>query len=139
VSGRFGRFFASRISSAGSKLKPVLAFLFMVLIASAAPADVAGNWRVEFVVPTGEMAVNMTINQNGTKLSGRVVNEDGEFPLEGSVADDQVTVSWVVPEQGSQLRITMKGTVEGEYISGTARLGDIGEGSLSARRLSRNP
>jgi len=117
----------------------VLAFLCMLLTASAAPADVAGNWRVEFVVPTGEMAVNMTINQNGTKLSGRVVNEDGEFPLEGSVADDQVTVSWVVPEQGSQLRITMKGTVEGEYISGTARLGDIGEGSLSARRLSRNP
>jgi hypothetical protein len=117
----------------------VLAFLFMLLIASAAPADVAGNWRVEFVVPSGEMAVNMTINQNGTKLSGRVVNEDGEFPLEGSVADDQVTVSWVVPEQGSQVRIIMKGTVEGEYISGTARLGDIGEGSLSARRMSRNP
>jgi hypothetical protein len=136
---RFGRFFISRISSPGSKLKPVLAFLFMLLIASAAPADVAGNWRVEFVVPTGEMAVNMTINQNGTKLSGRVVNEDGEFPLEGSVADDQVTVSWVVPEQGSQVRIIMKGTVEGEYISGTARLGDIGEGSLSARRMSRNP
>ena len=58
----------------------------------------------------------MTINQTGTKLSGRVVNEDGEFPIEGGVAGDQVTVSWVVPEQGSQVRITMKGTVDGEYI-----------------------
>ena len=104
----------------------------------AAPADVAGNWRVEFVVPNGEMAVNMTINQNGTKLSGRVVNEDGEFPLEGSVNGDQVTATWVVPEQGSQMRITMKGTVNGESITGTARLGDVGEGSLSARRVSRN-
>jgi len=99
---------------------------------------VAGNWRVEFVVPNGEMAVNMTIDQNGTKLSGRVVNEDGEFPLEGSVNGDQVTVTWVVPEQGSQMRITMKGTVNGESITGTARLGDVGEGSLSARRVSRN-
>src|SRR5436190_8359638 len=104
----------------------------------AAPADVAGNWRVEFVVPNGEMAVNMTINQSGTKLSGRVVNEDGEFPLEGSVNDDQVTVRWVVPEQGTQMKITMKGTVNGEYITGTARLGNVGEGSLSARRVSRN-
>jgi hypothetical protein len=114
--------------------------LFLLLLATAlAPADVAGNWRVEFVVPNGEMAVNMTINQNGDKLRGRVVTEDGEFPLEGSVTGDQVTVTWVMPEQGAQMPITMKGTVEGEYITGTARLGDVGEGSLSARRVSRNP
>jgi hypothetical protein len=114
--------------------------LFLFLLATALPpADVAGNWRVEFVVPNGEMAVTMTINQHGTELSGRVVNEDGEFPLEGSVTDDQVTVTWVVPEHGTQMPITMKGKVDGEYITGTARLGNVGEGSLSARRVSRNP
>jgi hypothetical protein len=117
----------------------VLTFLLILLTISFSPADVAGNWRVEFVVPTGEMAVNMTINQKDSKLSGQVVNEDGEFPLEGSVTGDQVTVTWVVPEQGTQMPITMKGTVEGEYITGTARLGNVGEGSLSARRMSRNP
>jgi hypothetical protein len=117
----------------------VLALFLILLTTAFAPADVAGNWRVEFVVPTGEMAVNMTINQNGAKLTGRVVNEDGEFPLEGSVTDDQVTATWVVPEQGRPMPITMKGTVEGEYITGTARLGNVGEGSLSARRISRNP
>jgi hypothetical protein len=113
--------------------------MLLLLWTVAAPVDVAGNWRVEFVVPNGEMAVNMTINQNGTKLSGRVVNEDGEFPLEGSVNGDEVTVTWAVPEQGSQMPITMKGTIDGEYITGTARLGHVGEGSLSARRVSRNP
>lgn len=121
----------------------VLVLSLLALFAAASPpaaaADVAGNWRVEFVVPRGEMGVNMTINQNGVKLTGRVVNEDGEFPLEGSVADDQVTVTWTVPEQGAPLQITMKGTVEGEYITGTARLGNVGEGSLQARRVSRNP
>ena len=117
----------------------MLALVLFIWTAVAVPVDVAGNWRVEFVVPTGEVAVNMTINQRETKLSGRVVNEDGEFPLEGSVDGDQVTVTWVVPEQGSQMRITMKGTIDGEYITGTARLGDVGEGSLSARRVSRNP
>ena len=112
----------------------------LILIASVfANADVAGNWRVEFVVPTGEMGVNMTINQDGTKLTGRVVNEDGEFPLEGSVDDDEVTVTWNVPEQGSPMQITMKGKIKGEYITGTARLGNVGEGSLEARRVSRNP
>jgi hypothetical protein len=113
--------------------------ILLFLWTAAAPVDVAGNWRVEFVVPNGEMAVNMTINQNGAKLSGRVVNEDGEFPLEGTVSGDLVTVTWVVPEQGSPLPITMKGTIDGEYITGTVRLGNVGEGSLSARRVSRNP
>jgi hypothetical protein len=131
--------FTGRISSAGSKLKAVLAFFLYLLTIAFAPADVAGNWRVEFVVPTGEMAVNMTINQNGSRLSGQVVNEDGEFPIEGTVSGDQVIVTWVVPEQGSQMSITMKGTVEGEYITGTARIGNVGEGTLSARRMSRNP
>jgi hypothetical protein len=123
----------------GSKLNPMLALMLFLAATLSAPVDVAGNWRVEFVVPSGEMAVNMTINQKGTKLSGRVVNEDGEFPLEGSIDGDQVTVTWVVPEQGNQMPITMKGTVDGEYITGTARLGNVGEGSLSARRVSRNP
>jgi len=118
-------------------------YLAAVLVAASAfvavDTDVAGNWRVEFAVPTGEVAVNMTINQTGRTLTGRVINEDGEFPLKGSVDGDQITVSWIVPEQGSQMEITMKGTVTGEYIDGTARLGNVGEGSLSARRVSRNP
>jgi hypothetical protein len=115
----------------------------LALLTAAAPrpasADVAGNWRVEFVVPNGEMGVSMTINQSGTKLTGRVVNEDGEFPLEGTVAEDQVTVTWTVPEQGAPMQITMKGRIEGEYITGVARLGNVGEGALEARRVSRNP
>ena len=43
--------------------------VLMTLLVSAlalAQADVAGNWRVEFVVPTGERSVTMTINQKGS-------------------------------------------------------------------------
>ena len=116
--------------------------ILVTLIVSAlavSQSDVAGNWRVEFVVPTGERTVIMTINQKGTTISGRVVNEDGEFPMEGKVVDDEITAEWTVPEQGEQLKITMNGTVRGDDINGVARLGNVGEGSLYARRLSRNP
>jgi hypothetical protein len=119
-----------------------LALIGALLLSSpmlSAVADVAGNWRVEFVIPKGEMGVTMTINQRGDKLSGQVVNEDGEFPLAGSVAGDTVTVTWTVPDAGKPLDITMIGTIEGEYITGTARLGNVGEGALSARRVGRNP
>jgi hypothetical protein len=113
--------------------------VILLVAAALAPANVAGNWRVEFATPTGEVGVNMTINQNGEKLSGRVINEDGEFDLHGSVAGDEITVSWTVPEQGKPMVITVKGKVEGEYITGTAQLGNVGEGALEARRMSRNP
>ncbi len=117
----------------------MLASLLFVLATALAPSDVAGNWRVEFATPTGDFGTTVTLNQDGGKLTGRAVNEDGEFPVEGTVNEDQVTFMWMVPEQGGQMQITVKGKIEGEYINGTARLGNVGEGSMSARRVSRNP
>ena len=94
----------------------------------------AGLWRVEFVTPLGQVGVNMTINQSGTKLTGQVTDEFGEWAIDGRISGDQVTVAWSVPEDGKMLEITMKGKLEGNVITGTAKLGDVGEGPLSARR-----
>jgi len=76
----------------------------------------------------------MTINQSGTKLSGQVTDEYGEWAIDGRINGDQVTVVWSVPEDGKMLEITMKGKIDGNVITGTAKLGDVGEGPLSARR-----
>jgi hypothetical protein len=110
----------------------------LLLLAVAAPLlaqkSVAGIWRVEFVSPQGQVGLNMTINQAGSKLTGRVTDEYGEWPIEGRITDSEVTVVWTVPEDGKLLEITMKGTLEGSVITGTAKLGEIGEGPLTARR-----
>ena len=115
-----------------------LVVLVAVLSAFAAPVlaqpSAAGEWKVNFVVPTGTKFVNMVINQQKTTLSGTVINEDGEFPLTGTIIDDQVTVIWTVPEDGKLMEITMKGKLAGNLITGTAKLGNVGEGSLTARR-----
>src|SRR5258708_4098508 len=115
----------------------VLALVAIVLaVPVLAQSNVAGEWRVTFVVPTGTRAVNMVINQQRSSLKGTVINEDGEFPLTGSVSGDQVTVVWSVPESGKLIDITMKGKISGDAITGTAQLGDVGEGALSARRTA---
>jgi len=116
-----------------------LAVLLVPILVSASPLaqqqqTVAGLWRVEFVTPLGQVGVNMTINESGTKLTGHVTDEFGEYEIAGRVADGQVTVVWSVPEDGKMLEITMKGKLEGNVITGTAKLGDVGEGPLSARR-----
>jgi hypothetical protein len=110
---------------AGARATPLLA-----------QANAAGEWRVNFVVPTGTRSVNMVINQQRATLSGTVINEDGEFPLKGRIADDQVTIVWSVPEAGKLMELTMKGKLSGDTISGTLQLGDVGEGPLSARRTA---
>jgi hypothetical protein len=45
-----------------------------------------------------------------------------------------VKVVWSVPEDGKMLEITMTGKLDGNVINGTAKLGDVGEGPLTARR-----
>ena len=116
-----------------------LAFAVLALAPAApifAQANAAGEWRVSFVVPTGTRSVNMVINQQRATLSGTVINEDGEFPLKGRIADDQVTIVWSVPEAGKLMELTMKGKLSGDSITGTVQLGDVGEGPLSARRTA---
>ena len=115
-----------------------LILLVAVLSAFAAPVlaqpSAAGEWKVNFVVPSGTKFVNMVITQQKTTLTGTVISEDGEFPLTGKIIDDQVTVIWTVPEDGKLMEITMKGKLAGNVITGTAKLGNVGEGSLTARR-----
>jgi Zn-dependent alcohol dehydrogenase len=97
--------------------------------------SVAGQWRVDFVTPLGQNWIILTLNQSGTKLTGHAVDEFGEYELNGRVAGDEVTVIWSVAEDGKMLEITMKGKLESAtLITGTAKLGDVGEGPLSARR-----
>jgi hypothetical protein len=99
------------------------------------PRSVAGQWRVDFVTPLGQNWIIMTINQSGTKLTGHATDEFGEYELNGRIAGDEVTVVWSVAEDGKMLEITMKGKLEtATLITGVAKLGDVGEGPLSARR-----
>ena len=97
--------------------------------------SVSGTWRVDFVTPLGQNWIIMTINQSGAKLTGHATDEFGEYEINGRLVDDQVTVVWSVAEDGKMHEITMKGKLEtATLITGTAKLGDVGEGPLSARR-----
>jgi hypothetical protein len=101
----------------------------------AQPRAVSGTWRVDFVTPLGQNWIIMTINQSGAKLTGHATDEFGEYEIAGRVTGDEVTVVWSVAEDGKMLEIKMKGKLESAtLITGTAKLGDVGEGPLSARR-----
>src|ERR671936_187594 len=83
--------------------------LLAAAAASAQPADVAGEWRIEFGTPSGPIDMTMYVSQTGSKLNGYLTNEIGEFPLTGSVDKDQVKIAWEMPDVGSMLQITFTG------------------------------
>jgi hypothetical protein len=112
--------------------------LAALLLCSAAPvsaqANAAGEWAVSFGTPMGMMEFAMAISQSGTRLTGHLTSDVGEFPLKGTVDGDQVTIDWTLNDNGKMVAITFKGKIEGDKMSGTAKLGTIGTGPFSADR-----
>ena len=100
----------------------------------SAQANVAGEWAVSFATPMGMMEFTMAVSQSGTKLTGHMTSDVGEFPLKGTVDGDQVTIDWTLNDNGKMVAITFKGKIEGDKMSGTAKLGTIGTGPFSADR-----
>src|SRR5579872_2870959 len=102
----------------------------------AADVDVTGEWSVEFTTPMGVMDFAMAVTQQGPRLTGHMTSDVGEFPLKGTIDGDQVTIDWTLNDGGKMVDITFKGKVEGNRISGTAKLGTLGQGPFSAERTS---
>ena len=128
-------------SHSHSRMTRRTAFLLAFLLVSAAPvfaqADAAGEWAVTFATPGGPVDMTMFVAQEGARLSGRLTSDVGEFPLKGTVDGNHLRIVWSYPEQGKVLEITFTATIDGDSITGTAKLGGLGQGPMSAERTAR--
>jgi hypothetical protein len=102
-------------------------------------ADIAGGWAVEFSLPWGGRAsYPMWVNQDGTKLTGRVTFPGvAEYQIKGTIKEDRFTVVWQTVVDGEFLDVTFAGRVSGDEINGTAKIGTYAERELYARRTER--
>jgi hypothetical protein len=62
------------------------------------------------------------------------LSEVGQFDMEGSITGNQIKFNWNFPDGGQMVAISCQGKVEGNFISGTAKVGNLGEGPMSAER-----
>jgi hypothetical protein len=116
-----------------------LLFVAAVLlpVTALAQIDVAGEWNVTFTGPQGPADYTMYVTQEGTMLTGRMTSPSGEFPLRGTVEESRFRIVWSLPDNGRMLEITFIGTVQGEMLTGTARIANAGEGPVSGERIGR--
>jgi hypothetical protein len=115
----------------------LLAVTLLLPAMASAEIDVAGEWNITFTGPQGPAEYTMYVTQEGTRLTGRMTSPSGEFPLRGTVEDSRFRIVWSLPDNGRLLEITFVGTVQGEMLSGTARIANAGEGPVSGERIGR--
>lgn len=117
-----------------NRLAPAL--VFVMASAAAAQVNVTGEWALDLTTPNGHRDYVLYLNQEGPRVTGHVTSEYGEAAIRVTLNGDAITVTWSQAEEGKMLEISLTGTVKGDSISGTAKLGTIGQGPFQADRTS---
>jgi len=116
----------------------VLALVAAPVLAQDAPKDkkvnITGTWEISVESPQGAMTITANYKQEGEKLTGTHVSEMGESPLTGTVVGNQITYTLTIDMGGQQMSLVHKAKVEGDTITGTVDLGEMGSMSWTAKR-----
>jgi hypothetical protein len=107
----------------------------------AAPADIQGEWAIEFDAGSvhNEDDMQMYVIQEGARLTGHIEwnSSATDYPIKGTITDDQFEIVWTTSVNGVISQITFKGTIKGEELNGTAVIPERGEGDFYARRTGK--
>lgn len=106
---------------------------------SAFAADITGTWKAEFNTQRGLQKYTFTLKQEGEKVTGKAsVERDGEKReaelKEGKVHGDTVTFVEPLKIQDNEIAITYTGTISGNGINFTRKVGDFGSSDATAKR-----
>jgi hypothetical protein len=113
----------------------IIAFL-LAGVSSAFAAEVSGKWKASFDTQIGVQNYTYTFKVDGVKLSGTAESEHGKSALEeGAVSGDSVTFVENLNFQGNSIRIDYKGTIVGDEIKFTRKVGDFATEELVAKRV----
>lgn len=101
---------------------------------AAASTSVAGAWAVSIDIPGSPLTGTLTLNQQGTALTGSLQTQLGPAAIKsGRVTGDSFTFTASVEFGGANIDITANGKVSGSQVTGTI---DSPQGSVpfSGRR-----
>src|SRR5262245_16942981 len=103
---------------------------------AAEKIDVTGVWLFSVTTDAGSGTPTMTFKQDGENLTGHYSGQFGESDLTGTVKGSAIAFGFTVQSDAGSIRIEYAGTVEGDSMKGTARYGDLAQGTFTAKRKS---
>ncbi len=119
------------------------ATLLLSVPASAQAVDVAGKWDVSFNTGQEIIPALLTLDKQGDKITGTIRDgrapDRGEAPVEATVTDKKITITFDYGDADGAMHIVMSGTADKDTMSGTAEFGSRGQGDWSAKRAAGSP
>ena len=97
--------------------------------------SINGDWKVTMNSPMGKQDATLSLAADGAALSGKIVSSQGAQDFTGGSVEGG-SLSWKVKmTQPMPMELEFSAIVEGDGISGNAKLGMFGNASFSGTRL----
>ncbi|MEE8377150.1 MAG: hypothetical protein V3R45_02145 [Candidatus Aminicenantaceae bacterium] len=98
-------------------------------------ADISGAWEITYQAPEGEMALEMSIEQDGENIKVTMEGMQGEEMVgEGTFKDNKAEWSVTISTPNGDFTINYSGTLEDDILSGEAEMGDYGSMEWTAKK-----
>ena len=99
------------------------------------PADVAGTWNITVDIGGNTGTPSVALKQDGEKLTGTYSSQVfGEQKVTGTVKGNAITFEFTASLEGTAVKVTYRGTVDKATMKGTVSLGELGEGTFTAKK-----
>jgi hypothetical protein len=93
-----------------------------------------GNWKITLSTPMGPQEMTAQIATNGNTFTGKTESPMGAQDISGQVNGD--TLSWSAEiTKPMPLKLEFTAKVEGDKMTGNAKLGAFGNAPLSGTRI----
>lgn len=111
----------------------ILSLVLFIFSGAGQTTKIDGTWKLTVETSAGTGTPTMVLKQNGeTEITGTYTGRFGEMPVKGKKDGNKFTISFEV--QG--MEITYSGTLDGDTMSGTMKLGDMGDGKFTGKRTN---
>tara|TARA_B100000470_G_scaffold81342_1_gene62638 strand:+ start:430 stop:726 length:297 start_codon:yes stop_codon:yes gene_type:complete len=95
---------------------------------------VDGTWNMSMKTPLGEQAGTLTLATDGGTLTGTMSGPQGSMDLEGGTVDGN-SLAWTVNMTSPMpIKVEATATIDGDSITGEAKLGAFGTAPFSGSR-----
>jgi hypothetical protein len=93
-----------------------------------------GRWSVTLQSPMGPQAMTLVLETAGSALSGSLESPMGTQPFDGGTAEGDALAWSVSITQPMAMTLEFEATVDGDVISGNAKLGSFGTATFEGSR-----
>jgi hypothetical protein len=92
-------------------------------VRAADEAGVSGTWILAVETSRGTGTPTLTLKQEGENITGTYKGQLGEAPVTGTLKGKALTLSFKIGGMMGELPVVYTGTVEGNTMQGTAKIG----------------